>query len=131
MRGSGNALANGVETTTLKYMLQYDSTLDSAFSALADPTRRAVVARLCDGELSVGKLSEPLEMSLSAVGQHLRILEKSGLIVTEKRGRTRYCSVDHTKLSAVENWLTERRRHSVRRLDRLQNFLENKGSSNA
>ncbi|MDR5654670.1 ArsR/SmtB family transcription factor [Ruixingdingia sedimenti] len=112
-------------------MLQYDSNLDLAFSALADPTRRAVVARLCDGEMSVGELSEPLEMSLSAVGQHLRILEKSGLVVTEKRGRTRYCNVDHKKLTAVESWLSERRRRTEQRLDRLQHFLDKKGSPDA
>lgn len=112
-------------------MLQYDSSLDSAFAALADPTRRAVVARLCDGELSVGTLAEPLDMSLSAVGQHLRILEQSGLIVSEKRGRTRFCRVDHKTLSAVETWLTERRRHAEQRLDRLQAFVERKGKSDA
>lgn len=78
--------------------------------------------------MSVGELSEPFDMSLSAVGQHLRILEKSGLIVTEKRGRTRYCSVDHRKLAAVENWLSERRRHTMRRLDQLEEFLARKGT---
>ncbi|GLO79994.1 helix-turn-helix transcriptional regulator [Sulfitobacter sp. S0837] len=110
-------------------MLQYDSSLDAAFAALADPTRREVVARLCDGELSVGKLAEPLDMSLSAVGQHLRILEQSGLIVSEKRGRTRFCRVDHQALSAVESWLGERRRHAEQRLDRLQSFVERRGNS--
>jgi DNA-binding transcriptional ArsR family regulator len=114
------------KTIILKYMLQYDSTLDSAFSALADPTRRAFVARLCDGEMSVGELSRPLAMSLSAVGQHLRILERSGLIVTEKRERTRYCSIDHQKLAAVEDWLSERRFRAELRLDRLQDFLVKK-----
>ena len=112
----------------LKRMLQY-SNLDTAFAALADPTRRAFVARLCDGELSVGKLAEPLDMSLSAVGQHLRILEQSGLIVSEKRGRTRFCRVDHKTLSAVETWLTERRCHVEKRMDRLQAFVERKGKS--
>lgn len=68
-------------------------------------------------------------MSLSAVGQHLRVLEKSGLIVSEKRGRTRYCRVDPKSLSAVENWLTERRRHAAQRLDRLQAFVERKEKS--
>ena len=110
-------------------MLQYDSSLDAAFAALADPTRRAVVARLCDGELSVGKLAEPLDMSLSAVGRHLRILEQSGLIVSEKRGRTRFCRVDQKALSAVETWLTERRRRAEQRLNRLQAFVERKGES--
>lgn len=123
-------LTSGCLRVILKRMLQYDSSLDAAFSALADPTRRAVVDRLCDGELSVGELSKPLDMSLSAVGQHLRILEKSGLILTDKRGRTRYCRVDQAALSAVETWLTERRRHAEQRLDRLQGFVERKGASN-
>ena len=104
-------------------MLQYYSDLDAAFAALADPTRRSMVARLCDGEMSVGELAEPLDMSLSAVGQHLRILERSGLVASEKRGRARYCRVDLDKLSAVERWLQDRRRKTQSRLDRLQRHL--------
>lgn len=104
-------------------MLQYDPGLDSAFAALADPTRRGIVARLCDGEMSVGQLAEPLDISLSAVGQHLRILEKSGLVASEKRGRARYCRVDLDKLSGVERWLQDRRRKLENRLDRLQRHL--------
>lgn len=104
-------------------MLQYDSSLDAAFAALADPTRRGIVARLCEREMSVGQLAEPLDMSLSAVGQHLRILENSGLVASEKRGRARYCRVDLDKLSAVERWLQNRRRMTESRLDRLQRHL--------
>jgi len=104
-------------------MLQYGSSLDAAFAALADPTRRGIVTRLCESELSVGQLAEPLDMTLSAVGQHLRILEKSGLIASEKRGRARFCRVDLDTLSAVESWLQGRRRQTERRLDRLQRRL--------
>lgn len=108
-------------------MLQHDPALDAAFAALADPTRRGIVARLCENEMSVGQLAEPLDMSLSAVGQHLRILENSGLVVSEKRGRARYCRVDAEKLSAVETWLRDRRRLTARRLDRLERHLSQGG----
>lgn len=109
-------------------MLQYETSLDNAFAALADPTRRALVARLCEAELSVGALAEPLAMSLSAVGQHLRVLETSGLVITEKRGRTRYCRVDEARLGAVENWLRDRRHHAERRLDRLERHVSRDGA---
>lgn len=106
-------------------MLQYSPALDTAFAALADPTRRAVIARLCDGPASVSELAEPLPMSLSAVGQHLRILEEAGLIATEKNGRSRVCRVQPERLAAVEAWLAERRHRTERRLDRLEAFLSN------
>lgn len=108
----------------LKHMLQYSDHLDAAFSALSDPTRRAVVARLCEGPASVGELAKPLPMSLSAVGQHLRLLENAGLVATEKRGRTRICRVEADRLAAVEAWFAERRRRTEQRLDRLEAFLD-------
>ena len=105
-------------------MLQYSKELDTSFSALADPTRRAVVAFLCERPATVGELAEQLPMSLSAVGQHLRLLEAAGLISTEKQGRTRGCRVEPEKLAAVEAWFTERRRRTERRLDQLEAFLD-------
>ncbi len=108
----------------LKYMLQYSRELDASFAALADPTRRAVVAYLCERPASVGELANQLPMSLSAVGQHLRLLEAAGLISTEKKGRTRFCRVEQEKLAAVEAWFAERRRRTERRLDRLEAFLD-------
>ena len=108
----------------LKYMLQYSKELDASFSALADPTRRAIIAYLCDRPASVGELADQLPMSLSAVGQHLRLLEAAGLISTKKKGRTRVCRVEPEKLAAVEAWFTERRRRTERRLDRLEAFLD-------
>ena len=108
----------------LKYMLQYSKELDTSFSALADPTRRAVVAFLCERPATVGKLADQLPMSLSAVGQHLRLLEGAGLISTEKQGRTRVCRVEPEKLAAVEAWFIERRRRTERRLDQLEAFLD-------
>lgn len=108
----------------LKYMLQYSRELDASFSALADPTRRAVVAYLCERPASVGELADQLPMSLSAVGQHLRLLEAAGLISTEKKGRTRVCRVEPKKLAAVEAWFAERRHRTEQRLDRLEAFLD-------
>lgn len=107
----------------LKYMLQYSEQLDAPFSALADPTRRALLASLCERPASVGELADQLPMSLSAVGQHLRLLEATGLISTEKTGRTRVCRVEPKKLAAVEAWFTDRRRRIEGRLDRLEAFL--------
>jgi len=93
------------------------------FHALADPTRRAVVARLTAGPASVSELARPLEMSLPAVVQHLQVLEAAGLIATEKAGRVRTCRVSPGALADAERWLSERRLEWEARLDRLEAFL--------
>jgi DNA-binding transcriptional ArsR family regulator len=105
-------------------MLQYQAPLDLAFQALSDPTRRALVERLSRGPASVSELAEPLPMSMSAVVQHLKILEASGLVASEKRGRVRTCRIDPRALSAAERWINERRKSVERSLDRLGAFLE-------
>jgi DNA-binding transcriptional ArsR family regulator len=105
-------------------MLQYQAPLDLAFQALSDPTRRAMVERLSRGPASVSELAEPLPMSMSAVVQHLKILEASGLVASEKRGRVRTCRIDPRALSAAERWINERRKSVERSLDRLGAFLE-------
>lgn len=97
--------------------------LDRVFHALADPGRRAMVDRLLTGPASVSELAEPLAMSLSAVGQHLRVLEDSGLVRSEKRGRVRTCHLEPPALRRAEDWFTERRAFWERRLDRLGQFL--------
>jgi len=97
--------------------------LDTTFAALADPTRRAILARLASGEASVTELAEPFAMSLAAVMQHLQILEDSGLVRTEKLGRVRTCSVDPAGLAAMERWVRDRRSIWDRRLDRLGDLL--------
>ena len=104
-------------------MLQYQQPLDLAFQALSDPTRRAMVERLARGPASVSELAEPLPMSMSAVVQHLKVLEASGLVVSEKTGRVRTCRVEPQALTAAERWLTERRRSVERDLDRLGAYL--------
>lgn len=108
-------------------MLQHSSSLDLAFTALADPTRRAMVERLSAGPASVSELAAPLTMSMSAVVQHLKVLEASGLVVSQKVGRVRTCRVDPQALSAAERWLNDRRRSAERRLDRLGALLDAAG----
>ena len=93
------------------------------FQALADPGRRLMVERLCGGPASVSQLAEPLKMSLSAVVQHLQVLEASGLVKSEKVGRVRTCKLEPKALRSAENWISERRTLWERRLDRLGAFL--------
>lgn len=105
-------------------MLQYQQPLDLAFQALSDPTRRRMVERLSAGPVTVSELAAPLPMSMSAVMQHLKILEASGLVASEKVGRVRTCRVDARALGAAERWINERRRSVERSLDRLGAFLD-------
>lgn len=105
-------------------MLQYQAPLDLAFQALSDPTRRAMVERLSRGPASVSELAAPFPMSMSAVVQHLKILEASGLVASEKTGRVRTCRVEARALTAAERWINDRRRSAEADLDRLGAFLE-------
>lgn len=104
-------------------MLNQPATLDLMFHALADPARRAMLERLCRGPSSVSELARPLEMTLSAVVQHLAVLEQSGLVRSAKSGRVRTCAVEPTALRAAEQWISERRLLWERRLDRLGAYL--------
>lgn len=105
-------------------MLQHQPSLDLAFQALSDPTRRRMVERLSAGPATVSQLADPLPMSMSAVVQHLKILEASGLVVSEKVGRVRTCRVQPQALSAAERWINDRRRSVERSLDRLAVYLD-------
>jgi DNA-binding transcriptional ArsR family regulator len=89
-------------------MLNRSAALDRMFQALADPTRRSMVERLTQGPASVSELARPLAMSLSAVAQHLKVLEASGLVTTEKVGRVRICRIERRVLAAAEGWIAER-----------------------
>jgi DNA-binding transcriptional ArsR family regulator len=97
--------------------------IDRVFHALGDPTRRAMLERLSDGPLSVSKLAEPLDISLTAVGQHLQVLEEVGLVRTEKVGRVRTCSLEPGGFAVLERWIKDRRSTWERRLDRLGDLL--------
>jgi DNA-binding transcriptional ArsR family regulator len=103
-----------------------NSTVDRALHALAEPTRRAMVERLSAGATSVSELAKPFDMTLAAVVQHLQVLEKSGLVRTEKIGRTRMCQLKAAGLTVLEQWLAARRRLWERRLDKLGEYLEEK-----
>jgi DNA-binding transcriptional ArsR family regulator len=98
--------------------------LSQTFAALADPTRRAIMARLADGDATVGELAEPFDMSLPSIVQHLQVLEASGLIRSEKVGRVRTCRIGEVALGSAERWISERRTTWERRLDRLGQYLE-------
>ena len=103
-----------------------DATL--ILQALGDTTRRQMVEALGRGPLSVSALAEPFDMSLTAVVQHLRVLENSGLISTEKVGRVRTCQLRAAGLDALAHWIDQRRPEWHRRLDRLTELLGDKGS---
>ncbi len=104
-------------------MLDHAVPLDQLFHALADPSRRAMVDRLARGPASVSELAEPFPMSLAAVVQHVKVLETSGLVHTEKIGRVRTCSIEPAALRTAEHWISERRTTWERRLDRLGDYL--------
>ena len=104
-------------------MLNYASDLDRVFQALADPGRRLMVERLSRGPASVSELGRPLDMSLAAVLQHVQVLQASGLIHSQKVGRTRTCSINPGALRSAEDWIADRRTMVERRLDRLGEHL--------
>jgi DNA-binding transcriptional ArsR family regulator len=102
------------------------SEIDAArvFQALGDATRRDMVERLTDTPMSVSALAAPYHMTLTAVGQHLAILEAAGLVTTEKQGRVRVCKSDTIGLKVLQKWLSDRRSPLERRLDRLGDILD-------
>jgi DNA-binding transcriptional ArsR family regulator len=105
-------------------MLNESAALDLAFQALADPTRRFMVARLSRGPASVSELARPLPISLPAVLQHLQMLETSGLVLSEKKGRVRTCRIAPQALAKAEGWIAEHRALWEGRLDRLEAYLD-------
>jgi DNA-binding transcriptional ArsR family regulator len=98
--------------------------LSTTFAALADPTRRAILARLITGERSVTELAEPFEMSLPAVSKHLRVLERAGLIVRGREAQWRPCRLDAGPLKHVADWTERYRDLWEGRLDRLDSYLK-------
>ena len=105
--------------------MPYHSTpLDLAFHALSDPTRRAVLSRLAEGEVPVSALAEPFDMALPSFAQHLRVLEDCGLISSEKRGRSRWCRLVQARFDEAADWMQAERRRAAARLDRLEMYLD-------
>ena len=106
-------------------MVKYQSEpLDNVFSALADPTRRALLARLAAGNSSVGELAEPFDISLPAISRHLRVLRNAGLITRHKDGRVRRCTLDAAPLRAASDWIESYRQFWDDQFDSLAEFLE-------
>ena len=97
--------------------------LSSTFAALADPTRRAILARLALGETSVKELAQPFDMSLPAISKHLKVLEGAGLISRGREAQWRPCRIDGTALKDVDNWLERYRRFWDESFDRLDDYL--------
>ena len=97
--------------------------MDRLFHALGHPTRRAILDRLTERPMSVSQLAEPIEVTLTAVAQHLQILEEVGLVHTEKLGRVRTCRIDAAGFQALEQWIRDHRTAWERKLDRLGQFL--------
>ena len=98
--------------------------IDRVFHALGDPTRRAIVDRLSGGPCSVSRLAQPLGITVTAVAQHLQVLEESGLAHSEKIGRVRTARIDSAGFSALERWIGEHRTRWEERLDRLGDILD-------
>ncbi len=112
-------------------MKRSDPNVARVFHALGDSTRRAMLERLSSGPMSVSLLAEPFDMSLAAVVQHLQILQKAGLVKTEKVGRVRSCRIEASGLRAAEEWLRARRPEWDRKLDRLEMFFDNPDEQSA
>ena len=100
------------------------TTLDTAFAALADPTRRAILARLALGETSVMELALPFAMSLPAVSKHLKVLERAGLIARGREAQFRPCRIEPKALKGIDDWLENYRRFFEESLDRLDAYLK-------
>jgi DNA-binding transcriptional ArsR family regulator len=98
--------------------------LSATFAALADPTRRAILARLSDGEASVTELAEPFEISLPAISKHLKVLEQAGLIARGRQAQWRPCRLEAGPLKDAAGWIEHYRRYWEQSLDRLDQYLK-------
>ncbi len=108
----------GMSSTTAEHRL------DETFAALANATRRAILARLTEGEASVNQLAEPFELSLPAISKHLKVLERAGLIVRGRRAQYRPCTLDAAPLEEVSTWAEQYRPVWEARFDRMDTYLE-------
>jgi DNA-binding transcriptional ArsR family regulator len=97
--------------------------LSTTFAALADPTRRAILARLAAGEASVTEIAQPFDMTLPAVSKHLKVLERAGLIRRGRRAQWRPCRLRAERLKEVDDWVQRYRQHWDERFDRLDDYL--------
>jgi len=105
-------------------MVYYSKTLDNTFSALADPTRRAIISKLAEGEIPIMEIAAPVEMTLPAGTKHLRVLEEAGLVIRRKQGRVRYCRLNAKPMREAAKWLAFYQKFWDAKLDSQANFLE-------
>jgi DNA-binding transcriptional ArsR family regulator len=110
----------------VRHMENHENRLSLAFAALADPTRRAIIARLSSGDAPVGELAEPFEIGLPTLLKHIRVLERGGLVSTEKTGRVRTCSLTPGALQSTDEWLRTHIAAWECRLDQLEAHLSRK-----
>lgn len=111
-------------------MVELDSPrLDGVFRALSDPTRRGMLARLAQGEKTVGELAEPFAMSFAGASKHVKVLEEAGLIRREVRGRTHVCSLEPGPLASADHWLRHYERFWTGRLDALEQLLRDESGA--
>jgi len=110
----------------VRRMANLEQRLNLAFSALSDPTRRAIVARLCNGDATVGELAEPFEIGLPTLLKHIRVLETGGLVSSRKSGRVRTCSLTPGALRGTDDWLRAHIATWENRLDQLEAHLARK-----
>ena len=104
-------------------MRSEDDKLSQTFAALANSTRRAILARLAEGEATVNQLAEPFDMSLPAISKHIRVLERAGLIVQRQKAQYRPCTIDVTPLEEVSKWTEQYRHIWESRFDRIDNYI--------
>lgn len=106
-------------------MVKHDNpSLDAAFSALADPTRRAIVSRLSRGPASVSELAAPFDMSLAAISKHINVLERAGLVERTRHGRRIECTVKPQGIDSISDWLEFHKAFWTERLDALEQLLQ-------
>jgi DNA-binding transcriptional ArsR family regulator len=100
-----------------------DARLNETFAALANSTRRAILARLAEGEASVNELAEPFDLKLPAISKHIKVLQRAGLVVQGQRAQFRPCTLDATPLEEVSSWAEQYRRVWEARFDRMDDYL--------
>jgi len=109
-------------------MIRNDDRLDQTFAALANSTRRAILARLANGEATVNELAEPFKMSLPAVSKHIKVLERAGLITQGQKAQYRPCSIDVTPLQEISMWTEQYRPIWEARFDRMEDYIHQLGT---
>lgn len=113
-----------IDTTTIDTTTIDEERLDDTFAALANSTRRAILARLAEGEASVNELAEPFDMTLPAISKHIKVLEQAGLVERTRRAQFRPCTLAPAPLAAVADWAEQYRRIWETRFDRLAEYVD-------